>query len=108
MSKLHIIADKAPYPQNLADEHFHIKARIADLKRDLKKIEDKLYATGQPVIEGNFARVTVSEVQPSWVIDYKEAATTLLKPEQVSKFTKLRSGSVRVVSKARQGTDKVA
>ena len=103
MSNITIMTTKAKYPGNLADEHFHLKAQIADLKRELSAVEDAIYLSGERVIEGNFARVTVSEVKPGTAIDYKAAAEAYLAPAVVAGFTKLRNGSIRVISNARQG-----
>ena len=108
MAKISIVAEKAKYPGNLADELLHIKARIADLKEEEKRLQDHILATGEDVIEGVFARVTVSYVPDALLIDYRRAAEVHLNPAVLEQYTKFRQGTVRFNVRARRGDEEVA
>ena len=108
MTTITITTTKAKHPKNLADEHFHLKACIAGMKAKLKAVEREIEKTGLNVIEGNFARVTCSEIKVFAAIDYKAAAEECLTPALLAGYVKYSKAHFRVVSKSRRGDDKVA
>lgn len=86
-----ITAKKAAYPGNLADEYLDLKRRIAELAAEEKVLKDAILATGKPVLEGNFGRVTVSPVEGRVDIDYRAAALGMLSKPVLERY---RSKSV--------------
>ena len=108
MTEIKITTVKAPYPRNLADEHFHLRAKLADLKVELAAVEAAILSTKRPFLEGNFASVRVSSTKDGFSIDYKRAAEEMLAPNVLSKFRKFRKGGWRFTSTARQGDEDVA
>lgn len=108
MTNVTIVTPKASHPGNLADEYLHLKAQLADLKKAEAQIKDAILATGKDVVEGNFGRVTVSQIADRDTIDYKRAAETMIAPKALSNFTKLVSGGFRFNVKARRGDEEKA
>lgn len=103
MTNITIIAAKAAYPGNLADEYLHLKAQMADLKKAEDALKDAILATGKASIEGNFGRVVVSEIVQRVTIDYKRAAETMIAPKVLADFTRVLPGNYRFNVKARIG-----
>lgn len=57
--------------QKLADVYLDLKARQAALAQEEKALKDALLALGQRVIEGDYGRVTIVEVEGRVTIDRK-------------------------------------
>lgn len=106
MSQVHIIAEKATYPGNLADELFDIERKMAALKKTREKVRAQAVATGEDVLEGTFARLTISHVDGSHAINYREAAEDLLNPDQLDRYTVYRHGYTRYLVKSRHGNER--
>jgi hypothetical protein len=105
MGKMTIIAQRAQVPGNLADEYLALKAKIADLKVKEKALQDAIVATGKDVIEGTFGRVTVSEIEDRWEIDYRAAAVDRLGPKILARYRKFVAGTTRFNVRARKGEE---
>ena len=108
MTLVTITTQKAKAPGNLADEYLHLKAQLADLKRQEADLQKMILATGKDVIEGNFGRVSVSEISDRNQIDYKQAAETLIAPAKLATFTKFVQGGFRFNVRARRGDEEKA
>lgn len=59
-----------PSPK-LADVYLDLKARQAALAQEEKALKDALLALGQKVVEGDYGRVTISEVEGKVTLDRK-------------------------------------
>lgn len=103
MGKMTIVAARASAPGNLADEYLSLKAKLADLKVQEKRLQDAILATGRDVIEGTFGRVTVSKIAESWAFDFKAAAEANLTPAVIARYTKPVAGTTRFNVRARKG-----
>lgn len=57
-----------PHPR-LADQYLDLKARQAALAQEEKALKEALLKMGQPVVEGEFARVTISDCEPRMSYD---------------------------------------
>lgn len=71
---------------NPADEYALLKSQIEDLEAKLKPVRAELLATGQDVIEGRFAKVTVG-LQEKTSIDMAKLAL-MLTPVQLASVQK--------------------
>jgi hypothetical protein len=88
-----------PSPR-LADIYFELKAQQAELAEKEKALKEAMLKLGTPVVEGRFARVTISEIAEAWVFDGAKAKA-FLSPAIIAKCQSLRAGSLRFVAKAR-------
>ena len=55
----------------LADEYLKLKAQQADLASREKAIKEALLRMSDPVVEGRFGRVTITEIEDSMVLSPK-------------------------------------
>lgn len=97
-----ITTQKARHPGNLADDYLHLKAQMADLKKQEKALQDAILATGKDIVEGNFGRVSVSEIADREDLDYKRAAQTMIAPKVLANFTRQVAGFYRFNVRARK------
>lgn len=90
-----------------ADEFFALKAAQAELAEKEKALKQVLLAYGKPVIEGQLARVTVSDVEGRETVDM--AKLKALVPANILKrVLKMGAASKRFACKARVADASVA
>lgn len=94
MSTITITTEKAKYPGSLADEYLALQARQAGLAEQMRDLKSRIDGTGHKVIEGNWARVTVSHTANGLTFD-AAMAKTFLSEATIAKCQKVRKGATQ-------------
>lgn len=88
-----------PSPK-LADAYLDLKARQAELAEEEKALKEALLKMGQPVVEGEVARVTISEVEGRVTLD-TDKLRALVPAATLAMCEKVGAPSIRFAVKAK-------
>lgn len=86
--------------EKLADAYLELKARQAALADEEKALKEAILKLGKPIIEGELARVTISEVEGRTTYD-AEMLRFLVPSGTLDKCERVGSPSIRFAVKAK-------